>query len=84
MTANEARQIAAEARDAQITPEEEMAWTNTVKLIRLQASQGLNKAEIAVPKDVDGAIRKRLIVAGYKAVWGLMTPNVTYIKVSFE
>ncbi len=84
MTANDARDIAQAARDSQITPAEQAAWDATIHAIEVFAKQGFNKVEINVPKQVDGVIRSRLRARGFKAEWGQMTANVTYIKVSWE
>lgn len=84
MTANEARQLAAEAREAAVTDLERETMTKVIDSITEAAKIGKEKLEVTVPKEVDNEIRLKLRSLGYKADWGQMTANQTFIKVSFE
>lgn len=84
MTADEARKIAAYARESNITDTEKAAMNKVLSNISNAASKGDDKLEVHVPKECDNAIRLRLRALGYKAEWGQMTANITFIKVSFE
>lgn len=84
MTADEARKIAVEAREANIVDLERDAMVIVLEKIADVARSGNNRLEVAVPKEYDNSIRLRLCALGYKAEWGQMTANVTFIRVYFE
>lgn len=84
LTADGARQIALAVRDLKVSAQERMVFQATMATIENTAEMGKLKLEVSVPKECDNAIRLRLRALGYKAEWGQMTANVTFIKVSFE
>ncbi len=84
MTADEARKVAAAARESKIKIEEREAMDRTVISIAKAATNGDTKLELQVPKEFDNAIRLKLRALGYKAEWGQMTANQTFIRVSWE
>lgn len=78
MTADEARRIAIDAKEAQVSPEEQQAFEAAIQTILEWAKKGVRVVQVSVPTAVDNNIRLRLKDLGYRVEWDLMTANITY------